>query len=252
MAPWPLFVLAGVMIGSITGLFGIGGSAIATPLLSLMGVPPLMAVASPLPSTAPVALAAVFPYAREGESRPRAAAWSLLGAIPGVIAGAYLSEFVGGPPLLIASGLVLMVVGQRVLQPIGEEMRGRGTLRRRNRPLLVAVSALIGVFSGLLANGGGFLLVPTYLLVFGLTMRQSVGTSLLVITAVAIPNLIVHWSLGHIDWPVALAFLAGAVPAGAASSHFAHRVEGPKVRRAFGWFLIAAGAGFVALRLFAG
>ncbi len=250
MAPLPVFVLAGALIGSLTGLFGIGGSAIATPLLSLLGVPPLMAVASPLPATIPVAVAAGAPYVREQETRPRAAGWSLLGAVPGTIVGAFLSEFVGGPLLLIASGIVLVVVGQRVLRPIDAGMRGRGTARRQNRPLLVAASVLIGIFSGLLANGGGFLLVPMYLLVFGLTMRQSVGTSLLVITVLAIPNIAVHWSLGHIDWQVAGAFALGAVPAGAASGRFAHRVAGPQVRHAFGWFLIVSGVAFVALRLY--
>jgi uncharacterized membrane protein YfcA len=55
------------------------------------------------------------------------------------------------------------------------------------------------VFTGLLANGGGFLIVPLYLLIFGLAMRQAVGTSLLVITVLAIPTLITHWALGHIN-----------------------------------------------------
>jgi uncharacterized membrane protein YfcA len=249
MAPLGVFVLAGALIGSLTGLFGVGGSAIATPLLSLLGVPPLMAVASPLPATIPVAVVAGVPYVREHETRPRAAGWSLLGAVPGTIVGAFLSGVVGGPLLLIASGLVLVVVGQRVLRPIGAEMRGRGTARRQNRPLLVAASILLGLFSGLLANGGGFLLVPMYLLVFGLTMRQSVGTSLLVIAVLAVPNVIVHWSLGHIDWEVAGAYALGAIPAGGLSGRFAHRVEGPRVRHAFGWFLTASGVAFVALRV---
>ena len=47
MAPWPVFVLAGIAIGFLTGLFGVGGSSVATPLLSLLGVPGFFAVASP-------------------------------------------------------------------------------------------------------------------------------------------------------------------------------------------------------------
>jgi uncharacterized membrane protein YfcA len=249
MAPWPVFVLAGILIGSLTGLFGVGGSSVATPLLSLLGVPPIIAVASPLPATIATALAGVVPYAREGEARPKAAGWSLLGAVPGTLIGAYLSDVVGGEALLIASGLVLVVIGQRVLRPIDPEMRARGTERRQNRPALVAASAVIGVLAGLLANGGGFLLVPMYLLVFGLTMRQSVGTSLLVIVVLSIPNVLVHWSLGHIDWAVAAAFALGAVPAAWVSGRLAHRVAGPQVRRAFGWFLVVSGVVFVAIRL---
>ena len=59
MAPWPAFVVAGAGIGTLTGFFGVGGSSIATPLLSLLGVPGLLAVASPLPATLPSALAAL-------------------------------------------------------------------------------------------------------------------------------------------------------------------------------------------------
>jgi uncharacterized membrane protein YfcA len=249
MAPWPVFVLAGALIGVLTGLFGVGGSSVATPLLSLLGVPPLLAVASPLPATIPSAVVGMVPYARAGEARPRAAGWTLAGAIPAAILGAMASHLVGGPALLVLSGIVLIAVGQRVLRPIDPSMRRRGTERRKNRPVLVAASAGLGLFTGLLANGGGFLLVPMYLLLFGLTMRESAGTSLLVIAILAVPTLAAHWSLGHVDWAVAVAFALGAVPASALSGHYAHAVAGPKVRRAFGWFLMAAGIAFVVFRL---
>jgi uncharacterized membrane protein YfcA len=252
MAPLPVFVVAGALIGLLTGLFGVGGSSVATPLLSLLGVPPLLAVASPLPATIPSAVVGVIPYVRGGEARPRAAGWTLAGAIPAAILGALASHRIGGPALLVISGVVLIVVGQRVLRPIDPSMRRRGTERRKNRPILIAASAGLGLFTGLLANGGGFLLVPMYLLLFGLTMRESAGTSLLVIAVLAIPTLVAHWSLGHVDWAVAGAFALGAVPASALSGRYAQVVAGPRVRRAFGWFLIGAGAAFVAFRLAAG
>jgi uncharacterized membrane protein YfcA len=252
VAPWPVFIVAGAAIGCLTGLCAVVGSAIAAPLLSLLGVPPLLAIASPLPSTIPAAGVAAIPYVQEGEARPRAAVWTIVGGIPAAIVGAYLSKRIGGPTLLILSGVVLVVVGQRVLRPIDPAMRGRGSTRRRNRPMLVAVSAGIGFLTGLLANGGGFLLVPAYLLVFGLTMRQAAGTSLLVIVVLAIPTLAVHWSLGHVDWIVAGAFALGAIPAAFFAGRFAHVVEGPRIRRAFGWFLSACGVAYVVYRLAVG
>ena len=97
MAPWPVFVVAGAVIGTLTGLFGVGGSSIATPLLAVLGVPALLAVASPLPATIPAALGAAGPYVRGGEARPRAAAWTLVGALPAAVMGALLSELVGVP-----------------------------------------------------------------------------------------------------------------------------------------------------------
>jgi len=113
MAPWPVFVVAGAVIGLLIGLFGVGGSSIATPLLAVLGLPGLLAVATPLPATIPSALVAAISYLRNGEARPRAAGWTMLGATPAAIAGALLSPMVGASKLLIASGFVLIIVGGR-------------------------------------------------------------------------------------------------------------------------------------------
>jgi uncharacterized protein len=231
------------------GLFGVGGSSVATPVLALLGAPALIAVASPLPATIPAAAVGAQPYVRSGEARPRAAAWSLLGGIPGTIVGALLSRAVGGSALLVLSGLVLVVVGLRILRPIEQSMRDAGSARRRNRPVLVAATAGVGVFTGLLANGGGFLLVPLYLLVFGLRMRQAVGTSLVVIAVLSVPTLVTHWALGHIDWALAGQFMLGMLPGSAVGSRLAQRVDGPRLRHAFGWFLVCFGALFTVYRL---
>jgi uncharacterized protein len=249
VAPWPALVMAGAVIGTLMGLFGVGGSSVATPILSLLGAPGLVAVASPLPATIPGAAAAAFSYVHSGEARPRAAAWTLAGGIPATILGALLSRIVGGPSLLVASGAVLGIVGWRVLQPIEQSARDIGTQRRQNRPLLVAAAFGVGLFTGLLANGGGFLLVPLYLLVFGLRMRQAVGTSLLVIVFLAIPTLATHWALGNINWTVATELALGLIPASAVASHYAQRVQGPTLRRAFGIFLVVFGVAFTAYRL---
>jgi uncharacterized membrane protein YfcA len=249
MAPWPVFVAAGAVIGWLVGLFGVGGSSIATPLLAVLGVPGLLAVASPLPATIPAALGAAVPYLRNGTARPRAAGWTLLGSVPAAIAGAFLSQVIGGSVLLYASGIVLTIVGIRVLRPITESTQSAGTIRRKNRLLLVAVSAGVGLFSGLLANGGGFLLVPMYLLTFGLDMRQASGTSLLVISVLTVPILAAHAALGHINWTVAGAFALGAVPTSVLSGRLAQRVTSGNLQKAFGWFLVASGIAFVAYRI---
>lgn len=250
MAPWPVISLAGGAIGALMGFFGVGGSSVATPVLSLLGVGGLAAVASPLPATIPSAVLAAVPYVRGGEARPKAAAWSLLGAIPATVAGALLSRWIGGGALVLASGVVLVVVGVRVILPIAEASRDAGTKRRLNRPLLVSAAAGVGLFTGLLANGGAFLLMPMYLLVFGLRMRQAVGTSLLVVASLSLPTLLTHWALGHIDWGVSASLLAGQVPGSIIGSQLAKRVTGAGVaRRAFGSFLIIFGILFTCYRI---
>ncbi len=252
VAPWPLIIVAGAAVGLSMGLFGVGGSSVATPVLALLGAPGLIAVASPLPATIPAAAVGAVPYVRSKEARPRAAGWSMLGGVPGTILGAWLSRLVGGSALLLASGVVLVIVGLRVLRPIEQVARDAAAKRRENRQLLVASTAGVGVFTGLLANGGGFLLVPLYLLVFGLRMRQAVGTSLVVIAVLAIPTLATHWALGHINWTLAGEFAIGLLPGSAVGSRLAHRVEGPTLRKAFGWFLVAFGVFFTIYRLVRG
>lgn len=241
-------VLSGAVIGLVIGTFGVGGS-VATPLLSLVGVPALAAVASPLPATIPGSLLAVRPYLKSGEARPKAAGWSLLGAVPSTILGAYVSKAVGGDALLVLSGAMLVVAGVRVVLPISDEHRERGTARRLNRPVLVASTFAAGFVAGLLANGGGFLLMPMYLLFFGLRMRQSVGTALLVASVLSLPSLGVHAALGHVEWDTSALFAIGVLPMSVVGGHYSARFGTGSQRRAFGVFLVVFGAGFTLYRL---
>lgn len=237
MPPWPEVAGVGAVIGVLVGLFGVGGSSFATPALALLGVPGLMAVASPLPSYIPAAMAAAAAYARRKELDRQVALWSILGGAPATVIGALLSGSVGGKALLIASGVVLAVVGVRILAPVTAEARLAGRARRR-AAVVVPAAAGIGFFTGLLANGGGFLLVPLFVLVLGLTMPESSGTSLVVISVLSIPTLVTHWALGHVDWAVAAAFALGVIPGAIAGSRLVTHLPAERLRRGFGILLI--------------
>ena len=248
---WPWLSAAGAVVGLLFGLFGVGGSSFATPLLSLLGVPGLMAVASALPATIPAALVGAYAYGRKGEIDWTTAKWSVLGGFPATILGALLSNVVGGSALLVASGVVLGLVGVRVLRPLSEDQQHAGAARRERPGLVVAGAAGVGLFTGLLANGGGFLLVPLFVVGLGLGIRSAAGTSLIVISALAVPTLVTHWALGHIDWTVAAAFAAGAVPAALLGSRLAQRLAGESLRLAFGWLLVGFAAYFIIRQLLA-
>lgn len=248
---WPWLLGAGAVVGVLSGMFGIGGASVATPILGLLGVPGLQAVASPLPATLPVAASAGVAYVRRGEMRWRVAGLSLLGSVPFGVLGAVLAGVVGGRALLVASGVAVVVVGGRVVRPISDETREAGMERRESWPLLVGTSAVVGLLTGMLANGGGFLLVPLYLLVFGLTMRPAAGTSLAVIAGLSVPTVITHSIVGNIDWRIALLFAAGAVPGAFVGSHLAQELVQRKMRKAFGWFLVVFGVYFAVRELLA-
>ena len=107
-------------------------------------------------------------------------------------------------------------------------------------------------FTGLLANGGGFLLVPMYLILFGLAMPEAAGTSLLVISVLTLPTN--GYALGARAHRLGRGWSLrpGAVPASALSGNCAQKAAGDATRKAFGWFLIVSGAAFALYRLAAG
>ena len=251
MAPWPPITVAGAGIGVLFGLFGVGGSAFATPMLAILGVRGIIAVASPLPATMPAALSAAWTYVRSKELDWQVARWSVIGAVPATIAGGIASKYVGGHALLVGSGVVLGVIGVRILRPV-KASQAAECIARRRATLVITAAAGVGLFTGLLANGGGFLLVPLYLITLGLTMRTASGTSLVVVAALAIPTLITHWILGHIDWSVAAAFALGALPGAFLGARGALRVTGATLQRTFGIVLIVFAIYFTTSQLING
>jgi uncharacterized membrane protein YfcA len=225
----------------------VGGSSFATPALGALGVPGLIAVAAPLPATIPAAVAAMLTYVRRGQVEWPVARWSIYGGVPAAVVGASMSNLVGGRALLIMSGVVLATVGVRILLPI-QEKRLLGLARRRPAVVIPAAAA-IGLVTGLLANGGGFLLVPLFVLFLGLTMPESAGTSLVVIAVLSVPTLATHWAMGHIDWAVATAFAAGSIPGAAAGARLSHRIPEGTMRRGFGALLVVFATYFVARQI---
>lgn len=241
---------AGAAIGVVFGLFGAGGSAFATPVLSLLGVPGVLAVASPLPAMLPAAVAGARRHLRSGNLDRPTAAWSVAGGFPGAVLGSLASAALGGHRLLVLSGLILFVVGLRVVLPDPVGSADRAAARRRNHWLVAAAAFLVGLLTGVLANGGGFLLVPLFVLTFGLTSAEAAGTSMVAVSALTLPTLLTHAALGHVDWPVAAAFAVGLVPGSAIGAALAERIAAATARRAFGslllvfavWFLVRLSA----------
>jgi uncharacterized membrane protein YfcA len=248
MPPWWEVTAAGLVVGVLFGLFGVGGSSFATPALGLLGVPGLIAVAAPLPATIPAAMVGMVAYVRRHQVEWPVARWSVYGGVPATVVGALLSKYVGGRPLLIASGVVLAAVGVRLLQPLPEG-RLAGLARRRASVVIPAATA-IGLFTGLLANGGGFLLVPLFVVVLGLTMPESAGTSLVVIAALSVPTLATHWALGHINWGIAGAFALGSTPGAGVGSRLSQHLPAESMKRGFGVLLIAFAVYFVGRQIF--
>lgn len=234
----------GAAVGFLGGLFGKGGSAVATPLLAALGVPAFAAVASPLPATIPATVVAADRYRRSGLVDGRLVLWSLAAGLPATVLGALATRWVSGEGLVLVSEVVLVGIGLRVL------LGRRAAAAFGERPStarLVAVGGMVGLAGGLLANAGGFLLAPLYLLVARLPVKRALGASLAVSAVLAIPGTLVHAWLGHVDWAVTLVFALGAVPLARLGSKVALQAPPARLERLYGAGLVVLGGGMLAV-----
>lgn len=238
---WVLIAAIGAGVGYLGGLFGKGGAAIATPFLALIGVPAIVAVASPLPATVPGTLVAFSRYRKGGFADRRVILWSMACGVPATIAGALLTRWVDGATLVRVTDVVITVLGVRVLlnrhpaAAVEPDADGPTALR------LIAVAVAVGLLAGLLANSGGFLLVPLYLAVLALPIKSALASSLAVASLLAVPGTIVHASLGHIDWRVAAVFGLASIPLSSIGARTALTMNSARLEHVYGAGLAVIG-----------
>ena len=237
-----LAVLAvGAVVGVLGGLFGKGGSAVATPLLAAVGIPPIIALASPLPAAVPATAIASFAYWKERFLDWRVVLWSVALGVPAVVVGAYATRWIGGALLVEVTEVLIVGLGVRfAVRPGSPHERTVDVHGMRWRLAAVAVGA--GLASGLLANSGGFLLAPLYLAVLRLPIKQAFASSLAVACILAVPGTIVHAALGHIDWALVGVFGVASIPLSYVGARVALRTHATRLERIYGVVLVALGA----------
>ena len=237
--------LIGIGIGFLSGLLGKGGSAIATPLLHAVGFPAVVAVASPLPATIPSTMAAGYAFAQERLINWRVVRWSIGCGIPATVVGALVTRWVGGESLVIATDIVLIGLGTKLLI---ENRRAAHTERkppRETRVMLATVAVIVGFTAGLLANSGGFLLAPLFATVLRLPIKTALASSLAVATVLAIPGTAVHAALGHIDWVLVAVLASTSVPLSFLGARVALRTDPARLEGFYGVALVVLGTVFL-------
>lgn len=141
---------------------------------------------------------------------------------------------------------IAMINNQTEIKPLKSKDEKSGS----NLPKLLLYGVAIGLVTGLLGAGGGFLLIPALVLLLDMPMKEAVGTSLLII---ALNSLIgFTGDLGHyiIDWKFLVTITMIAVAGIFVGGYFAKKIEGPKLKKAFGWFVLLTGIYIVIRELF--
>ena len=237
------FVLA-ALIGLSLGLLGGGGSILTVPVLVyVLGFAAKPAIAMSLPVVGVTSLVGAGLHWRRGNVRVGTALTFGAFAMIGAYGGARLAAFVSGAAQLAILSIVMLVAAVSMLRVRREDPVPGGAEPPRFA-LIAPVALVVGALTGLVGIGGGFLIVPALAILGRVPMRESVGTSLLVIALNAGAGFAGYVGTVPIDWGFLAAFASIAVLGALAGTALVGVIPAAALRRAFGVFLILVG-GFV-------
>jgi len=276
-----VIVLLGFGVGVLSGMFGIGGGFLTTPLLIFYGIPPTVAVASATTQITGASVSGAMVHMRRGGVDLKMAGVMIVGGLFGAIVGAALFRLLqaSGQVDVVISALYVLILGgigtvmlRESLGALGFSPPADGAAKssapRRNRwvaslPLRwrfyssglyispiapLAIGFLAGTMTVLLGIGGGFILVPAMIYLLGMPARIVIGTSLAMILVVSAATTMVHsLTTRAVDIVLAALLLVGGVIGAQYGALLTTRLKPDYLRLALAVIIL-----LVALRMFLG
>ncbi len=238
---WP----GAIAIGLSLGIFGSGGSILTVPVLVyLFGQDEKVAISGSLAIVGTIALMGALPYLRKRQVDWRSLAFFGVPGMIGTYAGAWSAQFVSGVLQLAVFAAVMLLAAVFMLRPVKINPEGK---QQRHMVKIVIDGLLVGILTGFVGVGGGFLIVPALVLLGGLNMTMAVGTSLLIIALKSYSgfykylDVLAEQNL-ELDWQVIiLVSLIGTVGSFGGSA-IATKLDQHQLKRWFGYFLLIMGA----------
>jgi len=264
----------GAAVGFLSGVFGVGGGFLLTPLLIFIGVPPTVAVASSANQLVGASVSGVLAHWRRGNVDFKMGYVLLVGGLAGSLLGVWiftLLKRLGQVELTISIGYVLLLGTLGFLMMIESvrallRMHRPGAARRRlhqhtwmhglplkarfrrsrlyiSALLPIGIGFVVGIFSAILGIGGGFIMVPAMIYMLGMPTGVVPGTSLLQIIFVAANVTLLQAFTNHtVDAVLALVLLAGGVIGAQIGSRFGTRLRGEQLRFLLALMVLAVAA----------
>lgn len=237
-----VLLLGALAIGLCLGFLGAGGSILTVPIVHYMiGHEEKVAIAESLAIVGGIALLSSATYARAGEVDWPGVLFFGLPGMAGTYGGATLARFASGSLQLIVFGVVMLVAAWMMYNRREVSEPGPGPARREWR--LIPCGVGVGVVTGFVGVGGGFLIVPGLVLLGKLPMRIAVGTSLVIIGLNSASGFVQYLGVlgglgAHVDWWMIGLFILVGVVGGIAGARVGARLNQVQLRRAFAAFLL--------------
>lgn len=254
--------LASLFIGISLGLIGGGGSILTVPVLVyLFGVNPVLATAYSLFVVGASSLIGAIPKYRQGLIHVKTA---VIFGIPSIISVYATRKFIVPQiPIemfsigeFLVTKSVLMMVLFAILMVAASYSMIKGTCEQCeqekagtyveeeqvfNYPMILLEGALVGMLTGLVGAGGGFLIIPALVMLSKLSMKKAIGTSLIIIAAKSLIGF--TGDLGHqeMDWRLLGTVTALAIVGIFLGDGLSKKLDGTKLKVGFGWFVLVMG-----------
>jgi uncharacterized membrane protein YfcA len=259
--------VASVLIGISLGLIGGGGSILTVPVLVyLFGINPVLATAYSLFIVGATSLVGVLPKYRHGLVNLKTA---IIFGIPS-IAAVYATrafivpiipdEIFTAGNFVVTKSILLMILFAVLMVFASVSMirnnNNSATLsnengeQKFNYPMIIVEGLVVGVLTGLVGAGGGFLIIPALVLFSKLPMKQAIGTSLLIIAAKSLFGFLGDLHHYEMDWVLLTIVTALAVGGIFIGNGLSKKVSGVKLKKWFGWFVLVMGIYIIIKELF--
>jgi len=257
--------IASLVIGISLGLIGGGGSILTVPVLVyLFKCEPVIATSYSLFIVGLSSLVGVIPKYKQGMVNLKTA---IIFGIPSIAAVFATRKFIIPqiPKEVFAIGdfvitkSILMMVLFAVLMVFASVSMIRDKRKNAaaengeqkfNYPVIILEGAVVGILTGLVGAGGGFLIIPALVLLSKLPMKQAVGTSLLIIAAKSLIGFTGDLSNYIMDWKLLLTVSAIAVAGIFVGDALSKKIDGNKLKKGFGWFVLVMGVYIIVKELF--